>query len=107
MARVILFSVLVSILFSGFESAAEAVGPAWDNDQDVSHEAHGKLHTDYHEQDGDSQHDDHYCHCNVHAAALLAVEIDTSVNEPYASRGSYDHRFTSLVAPPLLRPPNS
>ena len=108
MIRVILFAVLISILFSGFESAAEAAAPVWGDGQDVSHEMHGKRHTDdhQHEGEGDSHHDDHYCHCNVHAAALLSVEFYASVDGPYASQWRYDGRFTSLARPPLLRPPD-
>ena len=103
MTRAILISVLVSMLFAGLEGATDAAGPGIDTSQENGHEMHGPPHVESHEHEGD----DHFCHCGVHAVALL-TSIDISVSENQSvSHSRYDDRFSSLLAPPLLRPPNS
>jgi hypothetical protein len=107
MSRSILISVFVSIVFAGFESAADAAGPIIDSGHESSHEVHGSIHSDSHEHDGDDHDEDHYCHCSAHAAALLSFAIACTPENRSVSSCRYEDRFSSLVDPPLLRPPNS
>lgn len=107
MTRIILNFVFTGMILAGFEGAADAAGSALADSQDHGHEIHGSIHADSHEHNGESDHDDHFCHCGVHAAALLCVAVTSGCNERYVSSDRYDSRFSSLIAPPLLRPPNS
>jgi hypothetical protein len=114
MTRAILFSVFVSIIFAGYEGATDAAGPDIAGSKVDGHEVHGSAHIDSHEHDGDGHEhegdghqDDHFCHCSVHAAALLSTVVSSATEERSASSTRYDDHFSSLVEPPLLRPPNS
>ncbi len=114
MIRAVLFSVFVSIIFAGFEGATDAAGPGFEGNQVNSHEVHGSTHIDSHEHDvgghkhdGDGHQDDHFCHCSVHAVALLTTLVSSVTEEKSVSTSRYDDQFSSLVDPPLLRPPNS
>ena len=100
------------IVFAGIESTADAAGPDLIVDHGGSHELHGTAHdhephSTAHDDDDDGHHDDHFCHCNAHAAALPAIDIVGMGEEPSLSHRRYSVYFTSLVAPPLLRPPNA
>jgi len=106
MTRPILISVLLGIIFAGFEAAVDAAGPGIEADQDNGHEMHGSAHADNHEHDDDSHHDDHFCHCSVHAAALLSTVFIAATEERSVSSNRYVDRFSTLTDPPLLRPPN-
>ncbi len=107
MTRPILILALLGIIFAGFEGVADAAGLDFEASQDNGHEVHGTAHVDSHEYDGDSHHDDHFCHCSVHAAAILSTVIVSATKERSVWPNRYDSRFPTLVAPPLLRPPNS
>ena len=107
MTRPILILVSLGIIFAGFEGAADAAGLDFEASRDNGHEVHGTIHVDSHEHDGDSHHDDHFCHCSVHAAAILCTVFVSAPEERFVSTNRYDGRFSTLVAPPLLRPPNS
>lgn len=106
MTRAVLFTVFACIVFAGIESAADAAGPDWEVDSGGSHELHGTTHDEHHESDDDSHHDDHFCHCNAHGVALAPVDMVPATHALHVSHLRYDDHFTSLVAPPLLRPPN-
>jgi hypothetical protein len=114
MTRAILISAFASIIFAGFEGAADAANPDIAGGKVDGHEVHGSAHIDRHEHDGngheddgDDHEDDHFCHCSVHAAALLSTVVSPATEERSDSSSRYDDRFPSLVDPPLLRPPNS
>jgi hypothetical protein len=110
MTRAILFSVFVGIIFAGFEGATDAAGPGFEGNQVNGHEVHGSAHIDSHEHDIDGHKhdgDDHFCHCSVHALALLTALVSSATEEKSVSSSRYDDQFSSLVEPPLLRPPNS
>ena len=107
MTRTILITVFVSILFAGFESAADAAGFVVNSGHESSHEAHGLAHSDSHEHDGENNDDEHFCHCSVHAAALIPFIVACTADDKFVSSNHYDDRFSSLEDPPLLRPPNS
>lgn len=107
MTKAILVSVFFSIMCASFEGASDGAGPDVEGSQVNGHEVHGSAHTDNHEHDSDSQQDDHFCHCSVHAAALLYTIVSSVTEERSVSPSRYDDRFSSLVDPPLLRPPNS
>jgi hypothetical protein len=107
MTRAILISVFVSIIFAGYEGATDAAGPDIAGGKVDGHEVHGSAHIDSHEHDGDGHQDDHFCHCSVHAVALLTTLVSSATEERSVSSSRYDDRFPSLVDPPLLRPPNS
>ena len=107
MTKRIIISLIFSILCAGFEGASDGAGPEIGGSQVNSHEVHGSPHFDNHEHDGDSQHDDHFCHCSVHAAALLFTVEYSATKERSVLRGRYDDHFSSLADPPLLRPPIS
>ena len=106
MKRSILFSVFVSIIFAGFESAADAAGAVANTDRDSGHEVHGSAHSESHEHDGADHDEEHFCHCSVHAAAIASCEVAGSADNRSVSLSHYAVRFSSLVDPPLLRPPN-
>jgi hypothetical protein len=107
MTRPILIFALLGIMFAGFEGATDAAGLDFETSQDHGHEVHGSAHFDSHEHDGDSHHDDHFCHCSAHAAALLSTAFASATQERSVWPNRYDGRFSTLVTPPLLRPPNS
>ena len=107
MTKPILISVLLGIVFTGFEGAADAAGRDFAANRDHGHEVHGSAHAASHEHDGDSHHDDHFCHCSVHAMALPPTAFISATEDKSVSSNRYDGRFTTLVVPPLLRPPNS
>ena len=107
MTRSILLLVLVSVVFTGFESAADAAGVIDESGHESSHEVHGSAHSESHEHDGDDHDEDHFCHCGVHTAALLSFAIACTPENRSVSSIRYIDRFSSLVDPPLLRPPNS
>lgn len=107
MTKPILISVIFSIICAGIEGASDSAGPDIEGSQVNGHEVHGMAHIDSHEHDPDSDHDDHFCHCSVHAAALLSAVVYSATEERSVSPSSYDDHFSSLVDPPLLRPPNS
>ena len=108
----IVFSVFVSIIFAGIESAADAAGAVPDTDHDNGHEIHGSVHSESHDHD-DADHDDadheedHFCHCSVHSVALLSCAVAGTAETRFVSSSRYDYHFSSLADPPLLRPPNS
>ena len=111
MRRSILFSVFVSVVFAGIESATDAAAAVVDADQYNVHEIHGSAHSESHEHDGadhdDADHDeDHFCHCSVHTAALLSCGIAFTAENRSVSSSYYETRFSSLADPPLLRPPS-
>ena len=114
MTRAIVISVFVSIIFAGYEGATDAAGPDIAGGKVDGHEVHGSAHIDSHEHDGDrhehdsdGHQDDHFCHCSVHAVALLTTLASAATEEKSVSSSRYDDKFPSLVDPPLLRPPNS
>ncbi len=112
MTKSILFSVFVSIVFAGIESAANAAGAVPDADHDNGHEVHGSVHSESHEHDGtdhdDADHDeDHFCHCSVHSVALLSCVVAGTAKNQFVSSSRYVYHFSSLTDPPLLRPPNN
>ena len=107
MTRTILIAVFVSIVFAGFESAADAAGFVVDSGHESGHEVHGSAHSDSHEHDGENHDGEHFCHCTVHAAAIIPSIVVCTAEEIFVSSSRYDDRFSSLVDPPLLRPPNS
>lgn len=114
MTRTILISVFVSIIFAGYEGAADAAGPDTAGSTIDGHEVHGSAHIDIyvhdgddHEHEGEDHQDDHFCHCSVHAVALLTTLVSSASEIRSASSSLYDDQFSSQVDPPLLRPPNS
>jgi hypothetical protein len=107
MTRTILCAVFFCIVFAGIESAADAAALDRTVDQHSSHELHSTAHDEHIDSGDDSQHDDHYCHCNAHGAALVAIDIAAPDDESTFSHRRYDVYFTSLLAPPPLRPPNA
>ena len=107
MTKPILFLALLGIIFAGFEGATDAAGLDFDAGQDNGHEVHGSTHVESHEHDDDSHHDDHFCHCSVHTMALPPTVLVSATEDKSVSSNRYDGRFTTLVTPPLLRPPNS
>jgi hypothetical protein len=106
MKKSILFSVFVSLIFAGFESAADAAGAVVTTDRDSGHEVHGSAHSESHEHDGADHDEDHFCHCSVHAAAIVSCAVAGLADNRSVSLIRYAVRFSSLVDPPLLRPPN-
>jgi hypothetical protein len=107
MTRAILISVFVSIIFAGFEGATDAASPDIAGGTVDGHEVHGSIHIDSHEHDGDGHQDDHFCHCSVHAVALLSTAVSSATEEISAMSGRYDDQYSSLVDSPRLRPPKS
>ena len=106
MTKSILFSVFVSIIFAGIESAADAAVTVLDADHDNGHEIHGSAHSESHEHDGADHDEDHFCHCSVHTVALLSCAVAYTAENRSVSSSRYENHFSSLVDPPLLRPPN-
>ena len=107
MVRSILITVFVSMIFAGFESAADAAGPMVDSGHESTHEVHTSPHMLGHEHDGDEHDDEHFCHCSAHTAAIFSINAICALEERSVSPTSCDNRFSSLADPPLLRPPNS
>lgn len=107
MTRTILIIVLIGMLLAGFEGAADAAGPEMTVGQDHGHEFHGSIHVESHEQGDAADHEDHFCHCGVHAVALLSVVITPVIRKSSKPSARHDRRVASLASPPLLRPPNS
>lgn len=107
MVKAILIFVISSLILAGFEGVADAAGPTAADGQDHSHELHGSVHADGHEHDGASDHDDHFCHCSVHAVALLSAAVMSIPREISIAMTDCDSHFSSQVPALLLRPPNS
>jgi hypothetical protein len=114
MTRAILISVFVSIIFAGYEGATDAASPDIAGGTADGHEVHGSIHIDSHEHDGDNHEhdgdghqDDHFCHCSVHAAALLSTDVSFATEERSTSSSRYDDQYSSLVDSPRRRPPKS
>ena len=107
MNRAILILALFSTTFATLEGAAEVAGVGISGDHERSHEMHDSVHSDEHEHEGTDDHDDHFCHCNVHAVALLSVFVTPSMQMFSSSTTRHDNHFSSRAGPPLLRPPNS
>ena len=106
MSRTVLISVFISMIFAGFEGAADAAGSDLEHSPDTTHEMHRSVHADDHDHADESDSDDHFCHCSAHAIALLPEAGTASPGETFVSSNLVDSRFTSLAGPPLLRPPN-
>jgi len=110
MNRAIIFAVLAGIVFSGLESAAETVGPLSADTHDGGHEIHGSAHANDHDHDESGDHDDHdnhFCHCGVHALAILSNDVIPLVSTVSITRARHDVSFSTLRGPPLLRPPTA
>jgi hypothetical protein len=102
MTKATLIFVMFGLIVSAIEGAADA---AIFQASDV--ESHGhELHPNGH--DAAQHHDDaegHFCHCGVHAPALLTV-VDLDISDKYSeSIGEVVYAFASRVPPLLLRPP--
>jgi hypothetical protein len=106
MVRSILITVLVSIIFAGFESAADSAGPMVESGHAGIHEVHTSPHMSGHEHDGDDHDDEHFCHCSVHTAAIFSIDAICPLEERSVAPTGCDNRFSSLADPPLLRPPS-
>ena len=105
MNRAIILAVLTGVVFSGLESAAETVGPMSADTHERGHEIHGSVHANHHDHGESSDHDDHFCHCGVHAVALLSSHVPPVVAAPSVTSTRHDVTFSTLQDPPLLRPP--
>lgn len=106
MTKSVLFFVFVSIIFAGIESAADAASIVIDVDHNNGHEIHGSTHAESHEHNGADHDEDDFCHCNAHTAAILSCDVASPAKNQFVSVSRYQHGFSSLVDPPLLRPPN-
>lgn len=106
MTRTICISVLCGILFSGFEGVAESAGSAPVDGHEHNHEIHGPGHDNRHDHDESGDHDDHFCHCGVHAPALVSSIVTPVIPGSPVSANRFSERFSSLHSPPLLRPPD-
>lgn len=107
MNKSVLILVLVSTLFAALEGAADVAGAGMPGDQEGIHEMHGSVHVGEHAHNRTDDHDDHFCHCSVHAVALMSAFVVPSMQISSAAIIRHDNRFSSRSAPPLLRPPNS
>ena len=111
MTKPILISVFVSMIFAGFESAADTAGSMVASGHDGGHEVHGSSHSVSHQHAGenhDDEHDDeHFCHCSAHAVALLCIAVVSATEDRSVSSYRYKDHFSSLADPPLPRPPDS
>lgn len=107
MTRTVIIAVITGLVFSGFEAVAETGDVEAIDAHGHSHEIHSSAHTSGHDHDDSTDHDDHFCHCGVHAPALPASDVIAAAPEPSVATTRHDGRFSSLHAPPLLRPPNS
>ncbi len=107
MNKSILILVLVSMTLATFEGAADGVAIGTPGDQEYSHEMHNLVHVDEHEHGGTDDHDNHFCHCNLHAVALLSSFVTPAMRMSSGTAFRHDDRFSSRSDPPLLRPPNS
>ena len=111
MKRAIILAVLTGFIFSGVESVAETLGPLSVDTHERGHEIHGSVHANHHDQSSDhgesSDHDDHFCHCGVHAVALLSSHVPPAVTAPPVTSTRHDVSFSTLQDPPLLRPPTA
>jgi len=107
MTRTILILVLIGMMLAGFEGAADAAGPEMPHGQDHGHEFHGSAHANNHEQGDVADYDDHFCHCGMHAVALLPVIVTPVAQKSSRPNTRLDRRVSSLAGPPLLRPPIS
>lgn len=107
MTRTVIIAVLTGVFFSGLEGVAETVDLGSADVHEHGHELHGTAHAsdDHHDHHDDS--DEHFCHCSLHAPALLSSHV-TPVSPAIATGTTlHDDRFSSLPSPPLLRPPNA
>lgn len=107
MRRLFLIAASLGIVLGGIESAADAGGTIGSHAEDHGHELHGFVHAIDTVHTATDDHDDHFCHCGVHAPVLplagdLAIPVGTRQSIP-----SRPERCTSLASPPLLRPPMS
>ena len=107
MKRAIILAVLTGFIFSGLESVAETLDPLAADAQERGHEIHGSVHADDHEHNEASDHDDHFCHCGVHAVALLSSHVAPVVAGSSVTSTRHDVSFSTLRGPPLLRPPTA
>jgi len=107
MTRAIGIAVFCGIVLSGFEGVAESSSPSPVDAHEHGHEIHGSGHGESHDQDESSDHDDHFCHCGVHAPALVS-SIVTPVDAGFpVTTTRHDGSFSTLHGPPLLRPPKA
>ena len=99
--------VLAGIVVSGLESVLESAGPGPFDAHEHGHEAHDPLHFAGQDQDDEGEHDDHFCHCGVHSAALIATEVTLIAPRPPRDASRLDVSFETRHSPPLLRPPKA
>lgn len=104
MSRVIIIAVLVGIIVASLEGVAESAVPGLVDADEHGHEAHGPLHFADHEH---SDQDDHFCHCGVHTAALISMDVAVIIPGSPQTARRFNESFTSRHSPPLLRPPNA
>ena len=106
MTRAIGIAVFCGIVLSGFEGVAESANPSPVDAHEHGHEIHGSGHGESHDHDKSSDLDDHFCHCGVHAPALVSSIVTPVVPGTPVSTNRHSERFSSLLSPPLLRPPD-
>ena len=102
MTRVTLIFVMFGLIVSAVEGAADAGVLQVADDEGHGHELHANGHNEaQHHDDADG----HFCHCSLHAPALLTV-VNIDISDQFSeSIGEVAHAFASRVPPLLLRPP--
>ena len=102
MTKATLIFVMLGLIVSAIEGAADAANLQTSDAESHGHELHANGHDEAQHHDGA---DGHFCHCGVHAPALLAV-VDLDISDKYSeSISEVVHTFASRVPPLLLRPP--
>jgi ABC-type Zn2+ transport system substrate-binding protein/surface adhesin len=107
MTRTVIIAVIAGLVFSGFEAVAETGDVEAIDAHGHGHEIHSSAHTGGHDHDDSTDHDDHFCHCGLHAPALLSSYVTPVAPAVATGTTLHDGRFSSLPSPPLLRPPNA
>jgi hypothetical protein len=135
MLRVVTSLLILSLVTSGVEAATDAGGAPIGNAR--AHEVHGDFHGDRddgaladsnhspgddaglhpngahpHGDDAGPHGDDgregrHFCHCTVHAPAMIMIVSVPAVAGPSAGGSTAPRLRGTLERPPLLRPPNA